>query len=67
MAEGAAMMNASLSAPVTFRPYEQVLPFFAGLELVEPAVVSTTQWRPAPGADTTPLPGWAGVARKPAS
>jgi SAM-dependent methyltransferase len=67
MAEGAAMMNASLPVPVTFRPYEQVTPFFAGLDLVDPGVVSTTQWRPDPGADTTPLPGWVGVARKPAS
>jgi hypothetical protein len=33
---------------------------------VEPGVVPTTQWRPGPGADTGPLPGWTGVARKPA-
>jgi SAM-dependent methyltransferase len=65
MAEGAVMMNARLPAPVTFRRYEQVVPFFDGLELVEPGVVATTQWRPDPGADTTPLPGWVGVARKP--
>jgi hypothetical protein len=65
MAEGAAMMNKELPAPVTFRAYKQVLPFFDGLELVEPGVVPTTQWRPDPAADTTPLPGWVGVARKP--
>jgi len=67
MAAGAAMMNQSLPAPVTFRPYDRVVPFFDGLELVEPGVVATTQWRPEPGADTTPLPGWVGVARKPAA
>jgi hypothetical protein len=66
MAEGAAMMNAALTVPVTFRPYDQVIPFFDGLALIEPGLVATTQWRPAPGADTSPLPGWAGVARKPA-
>ncbi len=66
MAEGAAMMNAALKVPLTFRPYDQVIAFFAGLDLVAPGVVSTTQWRPDPGADTTPLPGWTGVARKPA-
>jgi hypothetical protein len=66
MAEGAKMMNESLPVPITFRPYERVVPFFDGLELVEPGIVPTTQWRPDPGADTTPLPGWAGVARKPA-
>jgi SAM-dependent methyltransferase len=65
MAAGAAMMNKSLAAPVTFRRYEQVAAFFDGMELVEPGVVSTTQWRPDPGAGTTPLPGWVGVARKP--
>jgi hypothetical protein len=66
MAEGAAMMNTALAIPLTFRPYDQVIAFFDGLDLVEPGVVPTTQWRPDPGADTTPLPGWTGVARKPA-
>jgi SAM-dependent methyltransferase len=65
MAEGAAEMNKSLTAPVTFRRYNDVVKFFDGLELTEPGVVATTQWRPAPGADTAPLPGWVGVARKP--
>jgi SAM-dependent methyltransferase len=64
MAEGAAMMNAALTVPLTFRPYDRVVAFFDGLDLAPPGVVSTTQWRPDPGADTTPLPGWAGVARK---
>jgi hypothetical protein len=31
---------------------------------VDPGVVPTTQWRPDPSADTRPLPGWVGVARK---
>jgi S-adenosyl methyltransferase len=66
MAEGAAVMNKSLLNPVTFRPYEQVVPFFDGLDLVEPGIVPTTQWRPDRGANTTPMPGWVGVARKPA-
>jgi SAM-dependent methyltransferase len=66
MAQGAAMMNAALTVPLTFRPYDRVVAFFDGLDLVPPGVVSTTQWRPDPGADTTPLPGWTGVARKPA-
>jgi SAM-dependent methyltransferase len=65
MAKGAAMMNAALPVPITFRPYERVVPFFDGLDLVAPGVVATTQWRPDPGADTTPLPGWVGVAAKP--
>jgi S-adenosyl methyltransferase len=65
MARGAAVMNRSLATPVTFRPREQVVRFFDGLHLVEPGIVPTTQWRPRPGADTSPLPGWVGVARKP--
>jgi O-methyltransferase involved in polyketide biosynthesis len=64
MAKGGAMMNRSLATPVTFRPREAVARFFEGFDLVEPGLVSTTQWRPRPGADTTPMPGWVGVARK---
>jgi len=65
MAKGSAMMNKSLASPVTFRPRAAVESYFAGFELVEPGIVATTQWRPRPGADTTPMPGWVGVARKP--
>ncbi len=64
MAKGGAMMNRSLASPVTFRPRDTVAAFFEGFELVEPGLVPTTQWRPRPGADTTPMPGWVGVARK---
>jgi hypothetical protein len=64
MARGGALMNRSLATPVTFRPREFVGALFDGFELVEPGLVSTTQWRPLPGADTTPMPGWVGVARK---
>ena len=35
---------------------------FDGLELLEPGLVSTSQWRPGAGAG--PLNAWAGVARK---
>ncbi len=65
MARGGAMMNRSLANPVTFRPREFVAALFEDLELVEPGLVTTTEWRPRPGADTTPMPGWVGVARKP--
>jgi hypothetical protein len=36
---------------------------FGGLDLVEPGVVSTPQWRPGAGVSPRPLPGWVGVAR----
>ncbi len=64
MAEGAALMNRSLAGQITFRGRAEVARLFDGLELVEPGLVSTTQWRPGPGVDTRPLPGWVGVARK---
>ena len=64
MAEGASLMNRSMAGQITFRRRAQVLRFFEGLELLEPGLVPTTQWRPGPGADTQPLPGWVGVARK---
>jgi hypothetical protein len=64
MAEGSAMMNQSLAGSITFRARAEVATFFDGLELVEPGLVSTTQWQPGYGLDVKPLPGWAGVARK---
>jgi S-adenosyl methyltransferase len=63
MAKGAAAMNQAMTARITFRSREQVARLFGGLPLVEPGLVPTTQWRPQLGADTTPLPGWVGVAR----
>jgi hypothetical protein len=64
IAAGSAVLNRSLSAPVAFRPHDQVLRFFNGLELVEPGLVTHSQWRPRPGADTKMYSSWAGVARK---
>ena len=61
---GAALLNESLAAPVTFRTRAAIARFFGGLELVEPGLVSTSQWRSGAAADTRPLANWAGVARK---
>jgi hypothetical protein len=49
------------------RSPEQIAGFFAGLELVEPGVVSLTRWRPqaAPFPDQDDVPGMCGVGRKP--
>ncbi|WP_250284428.1 MULTISPECIES: SAM-dependent methyltransferase [unclassified Frankia] len=65
MRKASTRMNTSMAEKVTFRAHEQVLRFFDGLELLAPGVVPTTRWRPEPGADTTPMPVWAGLARKP--
>ena len=64
MAAGAAIMNQALAGSITFRTQAQVAGYFDGLDLVEPGLVSTPQWRPGAGIRPRPLPGWAGVARK---
>ena len=64
MAAGAALMNQAMAGSITFRTRAQVAVFFDGLELAEPGLVSTPQWRPGAGVSPRPLPGWAGVARK---
>ena len=61
---GAALLNEGLAAPVTFRTRAAIARFFDGLELVEPGLVSTSQWRSGAGTGTRPLANWAGVARK---
>ncbi|WKX70066.1 SAM-dependent methyltransferase [Streptomyces sp. XD-27] len=50
------------------RDREATLAFFSSLELVEPGLVATNQWRPTPEAPFTRLVDssmWAGVGRKP--
>jgi hypothetical protein len=49
------------------RSPEQIARFFDGLELVEPGVVSTSRWRPAPSSWGEPVevPDYSGVGRKP--
>jgi len=61
---GAALLNEGLASPVIFRTRAAIARFFDGLELVEPGLVSTSQWRSGVSADTRPLANWAGVARK---
>jgi len=51
--------------PYHLRTPAQIAELFAGLELVEPGVVSCPRWRPDPGADLTELDAFGGVGRKP--
>ncbi|MEV4536508.1 SAM-dependent methyltransferase [Asanoa sp. NPDC049518] len=44
---------------------EEIAGFFAGLELVEPGVVSVPLWRPDPGDNLDKLGAFGGVGRKP--
>jgi hypothetical protein len=49
----------------TWRSREQVGRFFAGLDLVEPAVVQVEEWRPEPGTvNGGKSAGWCAVGRK---
>jgi hypothetical protein len=65
MAEVGRRLNRSMSQQFTMRTRAQVTSFFDGLELVEPGVVLTHEWRPASPEDAA-APGvlWAGMARK---
>jgi hypothetical protein len=50
--------------PVVLRTRQQVLQLFTGLEVLEPGLVPTSEWRP--GTDhqaSAPSAAWAGVAR----
>jgi hypothetical protein len=49
--------------PIVPRTEEQVLRLFTGLDLIEPGLVPTSQWRPGSDA-SAPSVAWAGVARK---
>jgi O-methyltransferase involved in polyketide biosynthesis len=51
--------------PMCSRSPETIERFFAGLELLEPGVVTCSRWRPDAGEDTTPVIDYAGVGRKP--
>ncbi len=59
------MWNTRGCTPICARSPEAIARFFDGLELVDPGVVSCSQWRPGDGDDTTPVLDFAGVARKP--
>ena len=50
---------------ITYRSREQLAPFFAGAELVEPGVVRVEEWRQDPGTVTTERSTlWGAVGRK---
>jgi hypothetical protein len=65
VAEVARRYNARVPAGQRRRSHAEVLRFFEGLELQEPGLVQTPQWRPEGEDSADPVPMWAGVARKP--
>jgi S-adenosyl methyltransferase len=69
IAAAARVYNARSSAPISARSHSAVAGFFHGLDLVPPGVVPLGEWTPgAPAVGVsagTPLPQYAGLARKP--
>ncbi|RRR75687.1 SAM-dependent methyltransferase [Streptomyces sp. RP5T] len=58
--------NDSGAVPYVLRSVDEITRFFNGLELVEPGVVSVTQWRPDPGSGAPEIVAeHGGLARKP--
>jgi len=50
--------------PYHLRTPEEIAGYFAGLDLIEPGVVSVPHWRPGPGPLPPAVDGRCGVARK---
>nr|WP_241564905.1 SAM-dependent methyltransferase [Nonomuraea polychroma] len=66
--EAVSAYNKSAANTYQLRSPERIAGFFAGLELVEPGVVSTPEWRPEPDRwddPATVVSAVCGVARKP--
>ena len=58
-------LNQSVAEKATLRDRAGVTRLFDGLELVDPGVVRTAEWRPVSGlAAASPAGVWAGVARR---
>jgi hypothetical protein len=63
--EVARRYNARVPAGQRRRSHDEVARFFRGLEVLEPGIVPTPEWRPSQPAGPAPVPMWAGVGRKP--
>ena len=66
-AEAMRFWNSHAKPPITARTRAEIAPFFEGLELIEPGLVSCSQWRPDPadlGEAVPTVPLYAAVARK---
>lgn len=58
--------RAEAGDPYRLRTLEQIVPFFDGMEILEPGIVSVSQWRPeaTPWGEPEPVDALCGVARK---
>jgi len=64
MTEALRLWNEGPAAKMVLRSAEQVARLFGDLEMVEPGVVSCSQWRPDPGGAAEQVPHYGGVGRK---
>jgi SAM-dependent methyltransferase len=65
MAQMAERLNQLMAEKVTFRTRPQVVPFFAGLDMVEPGLVRVQEWRPDTEIEAkSPAAVCGGVGRK---
>jgi O-methyltransferase involved in polyketide biosynthesis len=66
-ARAVALYAATRAVPYHLRTPQQIEDFFAGLELVDPGVVSVSRWRPAatPSGPPAMVDSFCGVGRKP--
>lgn len=65
--ESMRIWNESGAAPITARTPQEITTFFDRLELLEPGVVTCSQWRPDPAgsAISVPVSEFCGLGRKP--
>jgi len=63
--EAVRIWNISANPKYHLRSPERMAALFEGLELVEPGVVSVTEWKPEAGALTEPIDQYSAVGRKP--
>ncbi len=64
MSETFKRVNSRMAETVTLRSHDEVAALLTGLDLVEPGVVQTSQWRPDPGTAAVSSQVWLGVGRK---
>ena len=66
MKSAVAYWNSQGSAPMTLRSRDDLVRLFAGVELLEPGIVSCSRWRPeTPEAEIVEVTHFGGVGRKP--
>ena len=66
MTEALRLWNEGPAAKMVLRSRAEIVPFFHGVQLLDPGVVTCSQWRPDPGTNqvSEPVAHYGGVGRK---